>query len=770
MRKADIAIVGSGLAGSMAAVMLGRADCKVALIDPHASVRPDFRCEKLDPSQARLFRLMGLSGLVLPFAAHNRELWVARFGRVVDRMPIDQYGILYHDLVQAVRAGIPDRVERLCGTVSEIEASDNRQIVRLREGASVDARLVILANGLNRALQESLGLTYATLSPVHSTVIGFDLVSHDPGGFPFESLTYYGGHPRDRTAYLTVFKIPRGVRANLMSYRQSRDPWLRAIRDTPKPALLETEPGLAAILGDFDIHGPVRVRPADLCVVENPVKAGMVLVGDAFGTSCPAAGTGTNKVLRDIQRLCAVHVPNWLATSGMDIDKIGAFYADAEKRAEDLGSQRAAFRLKTTTLAPGIAGGAQRSARFVGRWAKGAMRRATARLAPRRPSPSGVRLADRPGSTAEIRVETYTGIESLFGDWLELERRCADVTIFQTAHWCRAWIDAARAAGRPEMVRLATVWRADRLVLLWPLAIRRLGQFRIVHALAEPATQYADVLIDSAEDRAALLERVWAAVSAWAGIDAIHLRRVRDGSDLTHLPGLALHAVGSSRASAPMLDFARLAADSAAAARTSRTRNALRRHMRALEKVGPVSFELSDDVEDRCRLAAEAFALKREWQKAKAAPSSGYAHPASEECLLRLARDGQVQVACLRVGTETAAIEIGAQRGGRYWSLVQSYRGQFSKHSPGRLLFWRLLAICPGLSIRVFDFLGPAHAHKLEWSNCEVGICDYVVPTSLRGRAVTSYLAEIKPRLRSAYTRFPAALRNLTARMVHRSS
>src|SRR6478736_6230059 len=122
-QSADIVIVGGGLAGASAAVMLGRADLDVMLIDPYDPPRPDFRCEKLDPSQVRLLRRMGLAGLVLPAATHNRELWVARLGRLADKMAIDQYGILYQPLVRAVRQGIPPRVRCLRGTVAAIALS-----------------------------------------------------------------------------------------------------------------------------------------------------------------------------------------------------------------------------------------------------------------------------------------------------------------------------------------------------------------------------------------------------------------------------------------------------------------------------------------------------------------------------------------------------------------------------------------------------------------------------------------------------------------------
>jgi 2-polyprenyl-6-methoxyphenol hydroxylase-like FAD-dependent oxidoreductase len=40
------------------------------------------------------------------------------------------------------------------------------------------------------------------------------------------------------------------------------------------------------------------------------VQPGLVLVGDAFSTSCRAAGTGCDKVFTDVERLCNVYIPD----------------------------------------------------------------------------------------------------------------------------------------------------------------------------------------------------------------------------------------------------------------------------------------------------------------------------------------------------------------------------------------------------------------------------------------------------------------------------
>src|SRR5262245_41177648 len=107
MRETDIAIVGGGLAGSIAAAMLGRAGIRAVLIDPHPTYPPDFRCEKLDASQVMLLHKTGLAGPVLRATTTDDELCVARFGHLIDRRPNAQYGFSYDSLVNTVRAEIP---------------------------------------------------------------------------------------------------------------------------------------------------------------------------------------------------------------------------------------------------------------------------------------------------------------------------------------------------------------------------------------------------------------------------------------------------------------------------------------------------------------------------------------------------------------------------------------------------------------------------------------------------------------------------------------
>src|SRR6185312_3639168 len=128
--------------------------------------------------------------------------------------------------------------------------------------------------------------------------------------------------------------------------------------------------------------GRVHIRPADLYVTEGVERPGVVLVGDAFSTSCPTAGTGTGKVFTDVERLCNVHIPRWLASPGMGVEKIAAFYADPVRAAYHAHAAHKAFHLRALTIEPGFVWAARRWLRFLARLAIGMAREMFAGPAP----------------------------------------------------------------------------------------------------------------------------------------------------------------------------------------------------------------------------------------------------------------------------------------------------------------------------------------------------------------------------------------------------
>jgi 2-polyprenyl-6-methoxyphenol hydroxylase-like FAD-dependent oxidoreductase len=225
-------------------------------------------------------------------------------------------------------------------------------------------------------------MTREEISPCHSITVAFDLKPVGRDRFDFPALTYYPERPTDRSAYIALFPVGSAMRANFMVYRQMDDPWLREMRHNPTTTLFAIMPKLRKLTGDAEVVGPVKIRPADLYVTRGCVQPGVVLVGDAFATSCPAAGTGTSKVFTDVERLCNVYIPRWLATPGMGEEKIAAFYDDPVKRACDRHSHDKAFTLRSVSIDLGMAWRLRRVSRFLGRLTIGTLRDLRGRIRP----------------------------------------------------------------------------------------------------------------------------------------------------------------------------------------------------------------------------------------------------------------------------------------------------------------------------------------------------------------------------------------------------
>ena len=364
---ADVVIVGGGLAGSLAAAVLTRAGYKVALIDKRAVYPEEFRVEKLAGQQLEILRRLGLLDAFAKEACAFDSVLNVRRGKIIDVSRGTSYGLHYAPLVAIARRLIADPSSLIVDQVLSISASDGLQRVTLASGNQVVARLAILATGMAGAIPHSLGIKRRVLVERHSLAFGFSIAPAEGSTFNFRALTSYGESTADGIDYLSIFPVPGGMRANLFMFRDPNDPIMREIRREPKTTLLRLMPGLRRHLGDFKVIDRVQNWVMDLADVEGHLQPGLVLIGDAFQMSCPAAGTGVSRLLVDVERLCTVHLPEWLKTDGMGVEKIATFYSDRVKIASDQRAFQLAHFRQALTSGAGIRWNFRRRLHFLQR-------------------------------------------------------------------------------------------------------------------------------------------------------------------------------------------------------------------------------------------------------------------------------------------------------------------------------------------------------------------------------------------------------------------
>lgn len=361
----DIAIVGGGIAGSTMAAMLSKTDVKAILIDPNEILPVDFRCEKFDRGQMACIERMGISEKIYAATTENENIWIARKGKLVNKMRYPHYGFSYERVINAIREYLEKPTQFLAGKVKSIEPQGNTQKLTLADGRTIEAKLVILSNGLNPNLRKQLNAEQTILSKNHEMAIGFDIEPLEQGQFEFDSLTYWPEKQSEKLAYFTIFKSGDVFRVNTFGYWDKTDPIMQGFVKAPEETLAKLMPNLEGMIGKFKVISHVRVRPVDL-YQNHPSKTcdGVVFIGDAYATSCPGAGTGTTKAMNDVNILCEKYIPEWLKADKIDAKMIDAFYQDEDKKAGDASSLNAAYFLRSISIDKSLIWGARRWMRF----------------------------------------------------------------------------------------------------------------------------------------------------------------------------------------------------------------------------------------------------------------------------------------------------------------------------------------------------------------------------------------------------------------------
>lgn len=353
-RSVDVAIVGAGLAGAASALRLDALGYKVALIDANAEHPEEFRAEKMGLTHLGLFEKLGLDAIAKPALTPMLDNHVYRMGKLYARKDVAEFGFSYAQLVNTLRRAVPGTVRQVVGKVTGIEPlPEEGRRLRLADGSAIDARLVVISTGLGEAVRRMAGVKRTVTSRGHSLAFGFDLAGRAED-YGFGTLNYYSKRFEERYAYLTFFPIGDTMRANFFTYRDMSDPFVKRFRAEPQAMLRELMPEIASLCGDFQLAGPVSVRPVDLSVSDGYKQPGLVLLGDAFCTTCPVPGVGISRVMTDVERLCNVYIPDWLATPGMGLQKISAYYRDPVKVETDRVGMRVSWYARQVSVGEGL--------------------------------------------------------------------------------------------------------------------------------------------------------------------------------------------------------------------------------------------------------------------------------------------------------------------------------------------------------------------------------------------------------------------------------
>lgn len=304
----DIAVVGGGLAGSVAALAAAAEGWSVAFIAPPPP-RQDGRTtallsesidllsrlgvwEAVRPSSAPLRTMRILDGTkrllrAPPVSFHSSEIDLDAFGYNIPNQPL-------FDVLQA-EIGQSAQIERFESPMVDADQTEDRVNLTLADRTRIKALAALAADGRSSKLRDAVGIAIKSWSyPQTALVMNFNhRFSHADTSTEFHT----------EQGPFTQVPLP-GNRSSLVWAVKPED--VEAILALPREVLnVEVETRMSSILGAVDVDGPLQAWPLSSLIAERFGKGRTLLVGETGHAFPPIGAQGLNLGLRDIMQAIA---------------------------------------------------------------------------------------------------------------------------------------------------------------------------------------------------------------------------------------------------------------------------------------------------------------------------------------------------------------------------------------------------------------------------------------------------------------------------------
>lgn len=309
----DIAVVGGGPVGVVAALALRDAGFKVVLVERGAAppafdaARYDLRVYAIAPASARLLAQLG----VWPRIAATRispytrmQVWERAAERGL-RFDAGDSGsgalgwIVEQGLILAAAwaqlGDLPSRtgVEALALQLPDEDDSRGRASLQLSDGSELRARLIVAADGADSPLRERAGIAVTSWRYAQQAIVAQVRMSAAQASTAYQRFLPTGPLaflPQADGRHSIVWSADTAACAELM-----------ALDDAAFAVALAEASQYA--LGDAVEVGPRSAFPLRLLHAEDYHRPGLVLVGDAAHAVHPLAGQGANLGFADVAQL-----------------------------------------------------------------------------------------------------------------------------------------------------------------------------------------------------------------------------------------------------------------------------------------------------------------------------------------------------------------------------------------------------------------------------------------------------------------------------------
>lgn len=303
MQHFEIAVVGGGLAGSVAALALARAGRKVAMIAPSPE-KTDERTTALMDHSIRFLERLGVWEDIAPSAAPLSVMQIVDGTKRLLRAPTAQfraqdvglyafgYNIPNRALSETLDAAVAAErnITNVAQTVETFDFSAERVMLTLSDGTIASADFVVGADGRQSKARETAGIGVRRWSYPQSAVVLNFAHSLPHGNVSTEVHTESGP--------FTQVPLP-GLRSSLVWVVKPDE--ARRLVELPTEELSRlVEDRMQSMLGKVKVEGKVQAWPLSSLMAERFGKGRLALIGEAAHAFPPIGAQGLNLSLRDI--------------------------------------------------------------------------------------------------------------------------------------------------------------------------------------------------------------------------------------------------------------------------------------------------------------------------------------------------------------------------------------------------------------------------------------------------------------------------------------
>jgi 2-octaprenyl-6-methoxyphenol hydroxylase len=318
-QRIDALIGGAGFAGLALAIALRQGlgpSFSVTVADPALTgAAKDGRASAIVAAARRLFETIGVWQKLEAQPILDMVVTDSRLSDVVrpvfltfegDLEPGEPFAHMIENaalLAALVEKAKDEGVTLRTAAVADLAFTNDRVSVRLSDGDTLAAGLLIAADGARSAIRERAGIASHGFSYGQSAIVATVAHERDHRGRAEEHFL-----PAGPFAILPLKRDPSvGHRSSIVWTEQAHEAArIVALPDAEFHAELERRFGLH--LGEIRVVGPRRVHPLGLSVARTFIADRLALVGDAAHVIHPIAGQGLNMGLKDVAALAEVIV------------------------------------------------------------------------------------------------------------------------------------------------------------------------------------------------------------------------------------------------------------------------------------------------------------------------------------------------------------------------------------------------------------------------------------------------------------------------------